>query len=193
MEPWGKFLSDNIIIVAAANVGGLIGLGFVLLQAIRSSWQFCRIVWQRDVRAAVLRVKRRRRFEKICAIRDMHYFIGKLFIYFSTTFLGLLLGVSNAIVLGIYEYGEELSPLAFDAKKAMLLSISLVLVIWGMCHFYLLVDYASHVIYRRARQDRRRSRSARRAARALASRAASAATDQERTSDAHPAPVANSR
>ena len=95
MQSIGGLLSNNQVVVALANLGGVIGLFMLLVAALKWTQQFVRSVWEGNVKSALRLMHFRIAKRIIWCARDMHVFVAEIM----QRLLSAALGIVSPIVL----------------------------------------------------------------------------------------------
>jgi hypothetical protein len=166
-DAFWQFLSANRVILAVANVGGIIGLCVLAWHSAKRSMAFAKVAWHQNVRAALAQAKRRRvRHVGWCA-SDIYFFVGMASIRIiaaigSVAVLALPLLINTMpdeahlhLAANANFYRSVLAKInsAIAAIYALITALS---IIRSMLFFRLVLKKRASMIIRRARVDARR-------------------------------------
>jgi hypothetical protein len=96
--------ADNSIIVAAANIGGILGLLVLTYQFVRGAVRFIKSTYSKNIRIAILRARRRSFMRAFFVARDLHLFVATLASYALTLFFATIC----LVILGLSSPGDGL-------------------------------------------------------------------------------------
>lgn len=89
-------LTDSPLVLAAANLGGVIGLLLLLWTVARATYRFLASAWKTSIKSAIRHLIRTRRIYIIFGARDVHYFTARI-----TAQLAMTITVSSLSIVGM--------------------------------------------------------------------------------------------
>lgn len=90
MQSIGGMLSSNQIVVALANLGGVIGLLILVVAALKKAQQFARSAWEGSIKSALTLMRFRLAKRVIWCARDLHIFVVEIMHRLLASALGIL-------------------------------------------------------------------------------------------------------
>lgn len=89
-------LTGSPLVLAAANLGGAIGLLLLLWTIIRAAFKFTVSAWKTNIRSAIIQIVRARRIYIIIGAKDLHYFTARI-----TSQLAMTITISSLSIVGM--------------------------------------------------------------------------------------------